>query len=181
MKLLFFSLFLIFNTTGASAQDKLITRTGVISFYSKTPLENIEAYTQTAVGVLDKKKGQVEFMVLIKSFTFKKALMQEHFNENYLESDKYPKSVFKGHIMDLGIAEFSKDGKYNVSATGELTIHGITNTLNIPVTITVQEGITLVNAEFNIILADYKISIPALVKDKISETITIAVKVKYEA
>ncbi len=181
MKLLFFSALLIATTVAASAQDRLITRNGSISFYSKTPLEDIEAHTQTALSVLDKKTGRVEFVVLIKSFTFKKALMQEHFNENYLESDKFPKSSFKGRISDITKVDFSKDGKYSVSVAGELTIHGVTKTITAPATVTVQNGAISANADFNIVLADYKISIPALVKDKIAKTVKIAVNLKYEA
>src|SRR5215813_6889960 len=112
MKQLVFLWFVILCCCTAFAQDRLLTRNGSISFYSKTPLEDIEANTQTALSVLDKKTGQIEFAVLIKSFTFEKALMQEHFNENYLESDKFPKSTFKGQVDDLSKVSFDKDGMY---------------------------------------------------------------------
>jgi polyisoprenoid-binding protein YceI len=181
MKLTFFSLLLSIGCFSASAQDKLLTRNGSISFYSKAPLEDIEANTQTAVSVLDKKTGQIEFSVLIKSFAFEKALMQEHFNENYLESDKFPKSVFKGRIEDLIKINFDKEGKYMVSVTGQLTLHGETQTLTTPATITIQKGGALANADFNITLSDYKISIPSLVKDKISKTVKVTVNLKYES
>jgi polyisoprenoid-binding protein YceI len=164
----------------SSAQERLLTRNGSISFYSKTPLENIEAHTQTAASVLDKKTGQMEFSVLIKSFAFEKALMQEHFNETYLESDKFPKSVFKGSINDLSKINFSQDGQYAVTVTGQLTIHGETKTVTTPATFTVQKEGVMATAEFPIALADYKIRIPAIGKDKISETIKIAVLLKYE-
>jgi polyisoprenoid-binding protein YceI len=180
MKLLFFSMLLAATGVTASAQDRLVTRNGGISFFSKTPLENIEAHSQTAVSVLDKKTGQIEFSVLIKSFTFDKALMQEHFNENYLESDKFSKSVFKGRIDDPAKVDFNKDGKYTVSVTGQLTLHGETKTITAPASFAVANGETLANAEFDVTPADYKISIPALVKDKISKTIKIAVRLKYE-
>jgi len=180
MKQLFFLLLLILNVIAASAQDKLITRNGAISFYSTTSLENIEAHTQTAASVLDKKTGQVEFSVLIKSFAFEKALMQEHFNENYLESDKFPKSVFKGRIDDLSKIDFNQEGKYTVTVTGQLTLHGETKTVTTPATFTVQKESMIAVAEFSIELDDYKIGIPALAKDKISKTIKIAVNLKYE-
>lgn len=180
MRLLFFSILLAFTGHAATAQDRLVSRNGIISFYSKTQLENIEAHSQTAVSVLDKQTGQVEFSVLIKSFTFEKALMQEHFNENYLESDKFPKSVFKGRIDDLSKVDFTKDGKYTASVTGLLTIHGETKMVTAPASFTVLNVKTLANAEFNVTLADYKISIPALVKDKISKTVKIAVELTYK-
>ena len=88
--------------------------------------------------------------------------MQEHFNENYLESDKFPKSVFKGQIDHHDYINFEKDGLYAETVTGQLTIHGITQTVSIPVTITIQNGVTMAKAEFNIVLSDYSISIPSL-------------------
>ncbi len=106
MKPLVFLLFVVLQCITTNAQDRLLTRNGSISFYSKAPLEDIEANTQTAVSVLDRKTGQIEFSVLIKSFTFEKALMQEHFNEDYLESDKFPKSTFKGHIDGFRQSQF---------------------------------------------------------------------------
>jgi hypothetical protein len=168
------------NFIASSAQDRMLTRTGSISFYSKTPLENIQANTQTAVSVLDKKTGKIEFSVLIKSFTFEKALMQEHFNENYLESDKFPKSTFRGQIDDPGKINFDKDGKYLVSVTGELILHGQVQALTTAAMITIIKGEPSADAEFTITLADYKITIPSLVKDKISKTVKISVHLNYE-
>ena len=171
---------LLVATTKAPAQDRLLARNGSISFSSKAPLETIEANTQTALSVLDKKTGQLEFSVLIKSFGFEKALMQEHFNENYLESDKFPKSIFKGKIDDINKVEFDKDGKYMVAVTGQLSIHGETKSITAPATIIIQNGTPTANAEFNISLTDYKISIPSLAKDKISNSVKIVVSLRYE-
>src|SRR6186997_615274 len=106
MKQIFVLVSLVFIALSTRSQDRLLTRSGSISFYSDAPLEKIEANTRTAASVLDKKTGQVEFSVLIKSFSFRKALMQEHFNENYLESDKFPKSVFIGRIDDISKVDF---------------------------------------------------------------------------
>lgn len=180
MKSTVFLLLLTMNFITTSAQDRVLTRTGSISFYSKTPLENIEASTQAAVSVLDKKTGKLEFSVLIKSFTFEKALMQEHFNENYLESDKFPKSTFKGQIDDPGKINFDRDGKYLVSVSGELTLHGQNQAVTTPAMITILNGAASADAEFTITLADYKITIPSLVKDKISKTVKISVRLNYE-
>lgn len=179
MKLLTFSILFLMVTT-SWAQERLLTRNGSISFYSKAPLENIEAHTQTAASVLDKKTGQMEFSVLIKSFQFEKALMHEHFNENYLESDKFSKSVFEGRIQEPSKVDFSQDGNYTVSVTGQLTIHGETKTITTPVTFIVQKSVVNAVADFSIVLSDYKISIPGVMKDKISKTVKIVVKLKYE-
>jgi len=180
MKLLAFLLVAIAYCYSANAQDRLLARNGSISFYSETPVEDIEANTQTAVSVLVKKTGQLEFSVLIKSFTFKKALMQEHFNEDYLESDKFPKSTFRGQIEDLGKVSFERDGKYTVSVAGELTIHGQGRTLTTPFTFTILKGVALADSQFDIALSDFNVAIPSLVKDKISKTVKIAVRLKYE-
>jgi polyisoprenoid-binding protein YceI len=180
MKLFIVSALSLMIAAGVPAQERLLTRNGSISFYSNTSLEDIEAHTQTAVSVMDKKTGRVEFSVLIRSFSFEKALMQEHFNENYLESDKFPKSVFKGSIDDISIIDFNKEGKYSVTITGQLTVHGETKTITTPVVFTIQKESVLAAAEFLINLTDYKIQIPALVKDKISNAIKIAVNLKYD-
>ena len=172
---------LVFIALSTRSQDRLLTRSGFISFYSDAPMEKIEANTRTAASVLDKKTGQVEFSVLIKSFSFRKSLMQEHFNENYLESDKFPKSVFIGRIDDVSKVDFDKDSEYAVTVTGQLTIHGVTRTLTTPTILTVKNRVTIANATFNISLTDYKISIPSLVKDKISETVKIIVTLEYES
>lgn len=181
MKPLVFLLFVLLHCITTNAQDRLLTRNGSISFYSKAPLENIEASTQTAVSVLDRKTGQIEFSVLIKSFTFEKALMQEHFNEDYLESDKFPKSTFKGHIADLNKVSFDKDGQYTVSVTGNLTMHGQSRTLTTLATFTILKGAAQADAQFDIALSDYDITIPSLAKDKVSKTVKIALHLKYEA
>ena len=107
--------------------------------------------------------------------------MQEHFNENYLESDKFPKSVFIGRIDDVSKVDFDKDAEYTVTVTGQLTIHGVTRTVTAPAILSVKNRVTIANATFNISLTDYKISIPSLVKDKISETVKIIVTLEYES
>ena len=181
MKQFFVLVSLVFIAMSTRSQERLLTRSGFISFYSDAPLEKIEANTRTAASVLDKKTGQVEFSVLIKSFSFRKALMHEHFNENYLESDKFPKSVFTGRINDVSKVDFDKDAEYAVTVTGQLTIHGVTRTVTTPAILTVKNRVTIANATFNISLTDYKISIPSLVKDKISETVKIIVTLEYES
>jgi polyisoprenoid-binding protein YceI len=171
---------LVFISMLTRAQDRLLTRRGFISFYSEAPLEKIEANTHTAASALDKKTGQIEFGVLIKSFSFRKALMQEHFNENYLESDKFPKSSFVGRIDDVSKIDFGRDGEYPVNVSGQLTIHGVTRTVTVPASLAVKNGTTVANATFNISLMEYNIGIPSLVKDKISETVKITVALEYE-
>ena len=163
----------------ASAQTYL-TRTGRVTFFSKTPMENIEASNNEVTGILDTKKGEFAFVALIKSFKFQKALMEEHFNENYMESNTFPKANFKGAITDLGKVNFTKDGNYPVNVKGDLTIHGVTKNIEAPGTITVSQGKVKAKSNFNIKLKDYNIKVPAAVGNKIAETINITVDCKYE-
>jgi polyisoprenoid-binding protein YceI len=163
-----------------NAQNRLFTKNAAISFYSKAPIEDIEAHNKAAVSVLDKTTGAVEFSVLLKGFEFEKSLMQEHFNENYVESSKYPKVVFKGKIDDLSKIDFKKDGKYTVQVTGQLTLHGQTKPVSAAVTFTIANGSVSANTEFNIAVDDYAIKIPSLVKDKIAKTIKVVVKANYQ-
>lgn len=162
------------------AQDKYFTKTGKIEFYSKAPMEDIEAKNKTVAAVLDTKTGALQFSVLMKSFEFEKALMQEHFNENYIESDKYPKGEFKGVITNNNEINYSKDGTYQAKVKGQLTIHGVTRDVNTTGTIKTSGGKIDATSVFNILLSDYKIKIPAVVKEKLSNSIKISVDCKLE-
>ena len=161
-------------SVGVFAQ-KYITRTGKVTFFSSTPLENIEAFNNDVSSIVDAKTGEVLFVVPIKSFKFEKALMQEHFNENYLESDKYPKAEFKGKIANLSAVNFSKDGQYNVTATGKMTIHGVTRDVTAPGTITVKGSNITAASKFRVRTSDYGIKIPGVVAGKIAQEIEVTV------
>ncbi len=161
-------------------QSVYMTRNGQISFNSKTPIENIEAVNNEVTSLVDTGKGEIVFAVLIKSFHFEKALMEEHFNENYLESTKFPKASFQGKITNASDINFLKDGSYPAAVEGDLTIHGIKQKQTASGTITVSKGKITAVSSFTIKLVDYKIEIPSLVADKISETIEIKVNCQYE-
>ena len=176
-----FTLIALFTLTGAvKAQDRFFTKTGKVEFFSKAPLEDIEAKNKTVMAVLDTKTGAMQFSVQMKSFEFEKALMQEHFNENYVESNKYPKADFKGNVVNNSAVNYTKDGIYNVTVKGKLTMHGVTKDVQAPGTIKVAGGKIDAASTFNILLSDYKISIPSVVKDKVSNTIKISVDTKLE-
>lgn len=170
-------LFLILaGLTAADAQaQRYMTRSGRISFFSSTPLENIEAINNEASCVMDAANGDVVMIVPIKSFRFEKALMQEHFNENYMESDQYPKSEFRGKIRNPGSVNFGKDGSYPVTVSGKLTIHGVTRSVSAPGTITVKSGEATAASKFQLRPADYGIKIPSLVAGKIAKEIEVTV------
>ncbi|HEX2606057.1 MAG TPA: YceI family protein [Flavisolibacter sp.] len=170
----------VLSSLSGFCQDKYFTKTGKIEFYSKAPLEDIEAKNKTVAALLDTKSGSVQFSVLMKGFEFPKALMQEHFNENYVESNTYPKAEFKGTITNNSSVAYSKDGSYPVKVKGQLTIHGVTKDVETQGTIKTEDGKVQLVSAFNILLSDYKIKIPALVKDKLNNNIKISVDCKLE-
>ena len=158
------------------AQDKFYTKTGTIFFKcTKSPLEKIEATNRSATCVLDTKTGSLQFAILVKGFEFERALMQEHFNENYMESSKFPRSEFKGQVLNNNEINYNKDGIYKAIVKGKLQIHGETKDVETVGAMTVKEGKIIANSGFSILLSDYKIHIPSIVSDKIASNVNITV------
>jgi hypothetical protein len=171
---------MVLSVSIASAQDKYFTKTGKINFFSKAPLEDIEGKNKTVTAVLDSKSGAVQFAVQMKGFEFEKQLMQQHFNENYVESNKYPKGEFRGNITNNSEVNYKKDGVYNTKVKGKMTIHGITKDVEANGTVKVDGDKLDVNSTFNVLISDYNIKIPAVVKDKVSNTIKIVVECRLD-
>jgi polyisoprenoid-binding protein YceI len=167
-------------TLSINAQDKYFTKSGNISFVSKGAIETITANHKSVTCVLDSKTGDVQFAVLMKGFEFRKALMQQHFNENYVESDKYPKSEFRGQITNNGEINYTKDGTYTAHEKGKLTMHGQTKDVETDGKITVKGGKLQTSSSFTIQMSDYNISIPSLVKENMSNTVTITINCTLE-
>ena len=179
-KNLILSFVMMLTASISFAQDKFFTQTGKIDFFSSAPLEDIEAKNKTVTAVIDSKSGAMQFSVQMKGFEFEKKLMQQHFNENYVESDKFPKGEFKGSIINNSDVNYTKDGSYTAKVKGKLTIHGITKDVETTGTVKVDGGKLDIASTFNILLSDYEIKIPAIVKDKISNSIKITVDCKLE-
>ena len=159
--------------------QRYMTRTGHIWFVSETPLETIEAHNQQATSIVDVAKGDIVFQALMKGFQFEKALMQEHFNEKYVESDKYPKAVFKGKVTNIEEIDFGKDGEYPAKVEGALTIHGVTKEIEAEGKFVVEKGEVSAIATFPLTVADYEIKIPSVVRDNIAKEVEISVEMKY--
>ncbi len=174
-KMMLAAFFMAAAATIGFSQSRFFTKQGTIHFFSATKMENIDAKNTTANAVLDTETGKFEWGVTIKGFKFEKALMEEHFNENYLESTKYPKASFKGKIDDLSKVNFSKDGTYNVRVSGDLTIHGKAKSVSTDGTIIVKGGSIQTKSKFTVKCSDHDISIPAVVKDNISNEIAVDV------
>ena len=155
--------------------QRLITKDAEVRFQSKTTLENIEAVNKKGAGIINTQTGEIEFSVLMKGFEFKKALMQEHFNENYVESDKYPKATYKGKL--LAPVRWKEDGVYKTEVEGELTLHGVTRPQKATATVTIKNGIVSGTAGMVIVLEEYQIKVPALARASINKSIAVLVTV----
>ena len=164
-----------------TAQDRYMTRTGHIAFHSETSLENIHADNRKVTSVWDVTSGSVEFAVLIKAFEFEKALMQEHFNENYMESNTFPKATFKGKVIGITAEQLKKAGTYDVIVEGELTMHGVARPLKSKASVTVDSaGAVAATADFNVKPEDHGIEIPGVVRKNIAEQIQVKVRMDYQ-
>jgi polyisoprenoid-binding protein YceI len=165
-------LILLLFSLDTNAQ-KYIGKSGRISFFSEAPIENIQATNNKVSAVYDANIKEIVFQLNIKDFIFSKKLMQEHFNENYLESDIYPTSTFQGKIVEL-----LSHG--NVRVQGALNIHGITNNISLEGFLLEKDGIVDIESNFSIRLEDYKIDIPKIVVYNIAEVIDIKVHIQLD-
>ena len=163
------------SSAAAQAQTKFQTQTGTISFFSSTPLEDISAKSTQARAVVDAAAGHVAFTVPIRSFVFPHGLMQDHFNENYMESDKYPRATFAGAVLGWNAATLAAAGPHPVQVEGNLTIHGVTRRVKVPGTLEQQNGRLLLNAKFPVMPADYGIEVPSLIREHIAKTVDVTV------
>ena len=174
-KAIFISLVTMMVCSIQVSAQKFYTKTGKVSFFSSTAMENISATNKSSVCLLDSKTGDLQFAILLKGFEFKKALMQEHFNNDYVESDKFPKSEFKGQITNNSSVNYTTNGSYPVTVKGKMTLHGETKDVETTGTIVVKDGKVQANSVFNLMLADYKVNIPNMYRDNISKSIKITV------
>ena len=157
--------------------QKMITRSGEIKFDATVPgaSDSVVAESNTVSSIFDKITGDFVVQGLVKSFKFKMPLMEEHFNENYMESDKFPNSVFKGKVTNMDKVNVDKDGSYPVNVKGTLEIHGVKKDVESNGTMKVVGGNISASSEFTVVLEDYKIAIPRVVKDKLSKTAIIKI------
>lgn len=167
-------------TQRAYAQSKYMTKTGRVSFFSASPIEDIEARNQQVAAVLDFGTGQLAFSLPVKGFVFKRTLMQEHFNENYMEADKFPKATFSGRFAAFDAATLATAGPHNVQVEGDLTLHGVTHRIQVPASVELKDGQLLALATFPVAPADYNIEIPLLVRNNIAKVVSVRVALTCE-
>jgi len=170
----------LFSAYCATAQD-YITRNGNISFFSHTPLEDINADNNEVASTLNSTTGAFEFKAGIKSFHFKKTAMEQHFgDEDYMDAGKYPKASFSGKITNLSSVDFTKDGSYKVTVQGNLTIKDVTKAINVEGTITIKSGVVTAQSKFDVNRKEYHVIGQSFVQQKIEEQIHISINCQYE-
>jgi hypothetical protein len=165
-------------TTPATAPAnplRYTTGTGQATFFSTAPLEDIEALNSKVGAVFELATGQLAFSMLMRDFQFKNTLMQEHFNENYAESEKHPRARFSGKLLAVPTEAALMSGPQAVTVEGLLTIHGTTRKVRVPGTLQLRDNNLVVTSKFSVAPADYRIKIPALVRDNIAKTIDVSV------
>lgn len=155
-----------------------LTQTAKVQFFSETPLENIVATNNNVSTLINTATDSILVRMKNTGFLFKNALMQEHFNENYMESTKFPYDTFRGKINQK--IDYARDGVYKVSATGKLTIHGTERNSTINGTLTIKNGEVNLVAEFIAHTADFNIEVPKLVFEKIAENIRVTMNADYK-
>lgn len=151
--------------------QQYVSTTGFAGFYSKTPLEDIKAENNQVFAIIDVTNKKLAFSMLLNGFVFTKELMQEHFNENYVESDKYPKATFTGTYSDN--IDLAKSGDVTVHVTGTLTLHGVSKPFTTTATLSLANNVLTGKASFKLTPGDFNIAIPSLVRNKIAEQMDV--------
>ena len=169
MKIIYKLLFAVLIANTSQAQDRFLTKSGEINFFSTSPMEDISADNKQVLSIVDNSNGNMAISILMKSFQFEKALMQEHFNENYVESDKFPKATFKGSILNYSSL---KSGD-NAKVEGIMTIHGVSKEMTIEADFKKTNSNIEMKGVFMIPLKDFKIEIPAVVAKNIAKEIKV--------
>lgn len=180
MKLHFFRVacMAMFSTallTGTALAQMFATSGGNTKFSASTPLENIEAENKKSQVILNTANNEIAIRMNMRDFVFPNKLMQEHFNENYIESEKYPTATFAGKVDKA--PDYTKDGQYDVSATGKFTVHGVTKERTIKGKMKIEGGKIIISSDFEVPLSDHKIDVPKVVFVKIAQI--ISVKTQY--
>ena len=173
-------IFLLLTGFIVVGQSKYMAKTGRMSFEASQPtFEPIEANHTTVSALLNIETGELAVLALVRGFRFPLALMEEHFNENYVESHKYPKTSFKGSILNFDRNALSNQ-PLTVQLTGGLSMHGMTNTINVEGRISETDGLITLESSFVVKTSDYAIEIPSLVRKQIDENVQIEVSLPLQ-
>lgn len=170
MKKVLLSLTALVFSTSMFAQI-FMAKTCEVSFFSASPLENIEAINKAAKPLINTATNDVQIKIVNTAFIFEKPLMQEHFNENYMESDKYPNTIFKGKINEK--IDWTKDGENKVTVTGKMSMHGVDKDITFDGVVTIKGGEITIAAKFKVHIADYGVKVPSLYIQNIAEDVDV--------
>lgn len=176
-KIIFQLLTLTLFITNASAQKLYSTKTGQISFDASATVD-IKAVNNQVDSKFVDRSGQLVFSVLIKGFKFPNGLMEDHFNENYMESTKFPKADFKGYITNIAAVDLNKDGIYNITTDGVLTIHGVSQKISTPGTLTIEKGKVALKSKMLVKLKDFISG--SYIGSQIAEQAVLIIKCQFE-
>lgn len=178
MKRTLFTIALLYVSQFLLAQPIYTTDSSMVSFFSSTPMEDIEAYNTASTSLMNVDKKDIVFRVPISGFRFEKPLMEEHFNENYMETEQFPYATFKGKLSDT--LDLTKDTIYRVSATGMMNIHGVDQAQTYEGVIECKAGMATLRCKFQVPLKDHKIKVPKVVFANIAEVIDVNVFFQYK-
>lgn len=171
---------LVFLTLGNLFAQKYICKDGNVRLYDKTALLTIDGKNNKASSVLDSKTGDLVVQLQVRGFKFPEALLEEHFNENYMQSGTFPKADFKGKIANIATVNFAKDGEYPIDLVGKLTIHGETRDIKEKGKLVIKGGKVSGESAFPISLANYKVKIEESYKDRIDDKVALTMSFNYE-
>ena len=172
--------FLLLAVTIAFGQSKYMTKSGSMSFEASQPsFEPIEATHSAVSALLNADTGELAVLALVRGFRFPLALMEEHFNENYIESHQYPKTSFKGSILNFDSNALSNQPR-TVQLTGELSMHGVTKPISVSATITQSDEQITLTSSFSVKTSDFGIKIPSLVRKQIDENVQVEVSLPLQ-
>ncbi|HTE29449.1 MAG TPA: YceI family protein [Chryseolinea sp.] len=169
-------LFVLGATGSLNAQQRFFAEKSTVVFFSDGVIEDISAKSEKVTSIFDAVDGEIAYLMSIKDFQFVNKLMQVHFNEKYMETDKFPKSSFQGKISGFN---FVAGGKQQVTATGKLTIHGVSKNIEVPGTIEVDGSKLVVKSKFIIKLLDYNIKVPQIVWQNIAQQVEVSLDFVY--
>jgi len=179
MKTIVIILFLSLIQLAGFSQSTYFTRSGHIYFISHTDVIDIDADNHQVASFLDIESGKIQFAVLIKSFEFSLATAKEHFNESYMESDKFPKATFKGEVLNIDSINLNKNGICSVRVKGDITIKGITKNIEVPGKFIIENGQINAISEFELSISDFNISVPRIVENRVAKIVQLRVSMNY--
>ena len=177
MKHLLLILGVLVSLTSTSFSQTYMCQAGSISFFQSTPVEDIDARSNRLLSVLNPANNAIAYKIDVRTFIFEKSLMQDHFNENYIESSKYPYATYVGVINEK--IDWTKDGVYDITSTGKLTLHGVTKDITEKGKLSIHNGEITISNMFNIKFTDYGVEIPKLLIKDLSDTVEMNINCMY--